>query len=150
MKTKELELRVDTGFKKYVIRDLDGEKVGEIKFNPSDTGYLRRYDTVIEELNSITLPEDGDEKAMIEVEDRAIKAMEKFLNCPCDDVFAITKPFSPVNDGDFFIEKVLESIVGVVEAETNQRIERKLTKIKKATAKYARGGMKAAVNAAKQ
>lgn len=151
MKTKELELRIDTGFITVPIKDaVDGEVMGEFKFNPSDLGYLKRYDTFAEEMGKITIPDESDMDAVFEATEQVKKYLGYFLNCNVDSIFTINEPFSPVSDGDLYVEKVIDGIVTLVEQVTEQRIEKKRTKIKKATAKYAKGGMKAAVNAARR
>lgn len=51
-------------------------------------------------------------------------------------MFAVCNPLTLVSDGDFYVEKVLEGIGNLIEQVTNQRLEKKKTKIQKATAQY--------------
>ncbi len=45
-------------------------------------------------------------------------------------------PLTIIKNGDFFFENVLEGIGGLIEKITQQRINKKLAKIRNATAKY--------------
>ena len=50
--------------------------------------------------------------------------------------FEVTHPLSLSNDGDFYFEKVVEVLGGIIEEQTDQRINKKLKKIEKVTGKY--------------
>lgn len=150
MKNQKFELKLDAGFATVPIYDkVDGEKLGEFKFNPSDLDIARRYDYVAEEMGKLSIPEDGSIETLYETTDKIKELIDYLLNCKASDgIFAVANPFTPVSDGDLYIEKVIEGIAGLIEEITEKRIEQKRIKIQKATAKYARGGMKAAVKAA--
>lgn len=150
MKNQTFELKLDAGFVTVPIYDkADGEKLGEFKFNPSDLDIARRYEYVVEEMGKLSLSEDSSIESLYKTTDRVKELIDYLLNCKASDgIFVIANPFTPVTDGDLYVEKVVEGIAGLIEDITEKRIEQKQIKIKKATAKYARGGMKAAVEAA--
>ena len=53
-----------------------------------------------------------------------------------ESIFSKCGPLTPVQYGDFFFEVVLDGIRGIIENVTNERVEKKMKKIRKATAKY--------------
>lgn len=152
MVAKEISLRIDTGFISVPIYDSgDGKMLGTIKFNPSDMGIIRRYDSVVNDFENIAIRDEADFDEMISLEKKVEEALDYLLGCRASEsIFAICSPFSPVSDGDLYVEKIIEGIAQIIENVTDERIKKKTAKIKRATAKYEKGGMKAAVEAAEQ
>lgn len=134
----KLELRLDAGFVTVpIIDENDGETLGSFKFNPNDFDIARRYETVVKNLESITVPEDADPDAVFAISDAIKEQLNHLLNCNvADDIFVICNPLTLTADGDFFVEKILDGIADVIEQTMNTRLEKKSAKIKKATAKY--------------
>lgn len=136
MAQEVMTLSVDTG---SILINVDdkGEIIGQFRFNPTDMDIVRRYDKVAEKLNSIVIEDDADADKLLEVADEVKSQFDYLLNYSVSDgIFAKCYPFSMTADGDFYFEKVLDGIVGLIEKTTNQRVEKKLKKIQKATAKY--------------
>ena len=136
MPQEVMTLSVDTG---SVLINVDdkGEVIGQFRFNPSDLDILRRYETVVDAMNAIVIPEDAGADDMLRVSDEIKKQFDFLLNYNVSDgIFAKCNPFSMTADGDFYFESVLDGIAGLIEKVTNQRIEKKRKKIEKATAKY--------------
>lgn len=151
MANKPLQLKLDTGFTAIPIMDSDGEQVGEIKFNPSDIDIVKRYEFVAEQLEKLGTDTTDDFDSIYDTSEKIKELMDYLFNCNVSEgLFKICNPLTPVSDGDFFVEKVLEGIAGLIEQTTNQRLEKKKVKIQKATTKYQKGGMKAAVSASKE
>ena len=51
-------LKVNTGAVNVELHDEDGEKLGVFKFNPTDTGILTRYESVVDFFNSFEFERD--------------------------------------------------------------------------------------------
>lgn len=137
---KRLELVIkDSGFVTVPIIDGDGSKLGSFKFNPNDFDILKRYEHVVSELENLEIPEnDGQEaEALFAVSDKVKELLDYLLNFKVSqDIFAICNPFSLTGDGDFFVERIIEGIGGLIESTMNQRLAKKQAKIRKATEKY--------------
>ena len=136
MAQEVMTLSVDTG---SVLINVDdkGEIIGQFRFNPSDMDIVRRYETVVDALNAITIAEDAGADELLKISDEIKKQFDFLLNYNVSEgIFAKCNPFSMTAGGDFYFENVLDGIAGLIEKTTNQRIEKKRKKIEKATAKY--------------
>lgn len=136
MAQEVMTLSVDTG---SVLINVDdkGEIIGQFRFNPSDMDIVRRYETVVDALNAITISEDAGADELLKISDEIKKQFDYLLNYNVSEgIFAKCNPFSMTAGGDFYFENVLDGIAGLIEKTTNQRIEKKRKKIEKATAKY--------------
>lgn len=134
MPQEVMTLSVDTG---SVLINVDdkGEIIGQFRFNPSDMDIVRRYETVVDALNAITIAEDAGADELLKISDEIKKQFDYLLNYNVSDgIFAKCNPFSMTAGGDFYFENVLDGIAGLIEKTTNQRIEKKKKKIKKAIA----------------
>lgn len=137
--TKKLVLEVDTGAVEVEIRD-KGETIGTFKFNPNDVDIVKRYEHVMEALQKLEIPESGGEEVIFAVSDEIKKQMDYLLNYKVSDsIFCKCNPLTLTTAGDFYCEDVLEKIANIIEKVTEQRINKKKTKIKRATAKYSKG-----------
>ena len=135
--TKKLVLDVDTGSVVVEIRD-KGETIGEFKFNPNDSDIIKRYENVVEGLQSIKIPENDNMEAIFVVSDEIKKQFDYLFNYNVSEsVFCKCNPLTLTASGDFYCEEVLEKIANIIEKVTEQRIKKKKAKIQKATAKYA-------------
>ena len=136
MAQEVMTLSVDTG---SVLINVDdkGEIIGQFRFNPSDMDIVRRYETVVDSLNAITIAEDAGADELLKISDEIKKQFDYLLNYNVSEgIFAKCNPFSMTAGGDFYFENVLDGIAGLIEKTTNQRIEKKRKKIEKATSKY--------------
>lgn len=134
--TDIMNLSVDTG---SILINVDdkGEIIGQFRFNPTDVDILRRYETVVDDLNAITVTDGAGADEMLRISDEIKKQFDYLLNYNVSDgIFAKCNPFSMTASGDFYFENVLDGIAKLIEQTTNQRIEKKRKKIQKATAKY--------------
>lgn len=135
---KRLELVIkDSGFVTVPIIDRDGSELGSFKFNPNDFDILKRYEHVVKELENLEVPENAGEEALFAVSDKIKELLDYLLNFKVSqDIFAICNPLSLTGDGDFFAERIIEGIGGLIESTMNQRLAKKQAKIRKATEKY--------------
>lgn len=136
MPNEIMKLSVDTG---SVLVDIDdkGEIIGRFKFNPNDLDIVRRYEKAAEALETISVPDDASAEELLKVSDEIKVQIDYLLNYNVsDEIFKKCNPFTLTTDGDFYAEKVIEGIAGLIEQVTNQRLEKKKAKIQKATSKY--------------
>ena len=129
-------LNVDTGSVLVEVKDA-GEKIGEFRFNPSDIDIIKRYEKVVECLDSMKISENPDIDEVFSYTDKIKEQFDYLLNYKASDVlFAKCNPLTPLANGDFYCESVLNGIGNLIENVTNQRVEKKKAKVRKATAKY--------------
>ena len=127
---EKLTLKVDTGAVTVDVENENGKKIGEFEFVPTDTDIVNRYGSVVEFFNNVSFNEnEGNEEIR--------EQFDHLFNYPVSDsIFGKCGPLTPVQNGDFFFEVVLDGIRSIIEKVTNERIEKKMKKIRKATAKY--------------
>lgn len=136
MSQEVMKISVDTG---SVLINIDdkGEIIGQFRFNPSDIDIARRYEKVIDYLNSVSLNENPTDEEIFAFTDELKKQFDYLLNYNVsDEIFKKCNPLTPVSNGDFYCENVLSGIGNLIESVTKQRLQKKAAKIKKATAKY--------------
>lgn len=129
-------LSVNSGVMNIDVND-NGEVIGQIRFNPADFDIIKRYEEVVETMNSYTMPDNPTEQDLFQLSDKVKELTDKLLGYPVSDVlFGRTNPCSPIANGDLFFENVWEGIAALIESTMNKRIDKKIKKIKAATAKY--------------
>ena len=128
---------IDDGLHNVVLKNKNGEVFSEFSFNPSDTGLLSRYDSFIEFLESLEIKEDGDTASQILEFENSIKEKidELFNRNVSESIFKTYAPCTIFANGDMFIEVVIKHMGDVIEKETDNRLKKKVAKIKKATEK---------------
>lgn len=128
---------IDDGLHNVVLKNKNGEVFSEFSFNPSDTGLLSRYDSFIEFLESLEIKEDGDTASQILEFENSIKEKidELFNRNVSESIFKTYSPCTIFANGDMFIEVVIKHMGDVIEKETDNRLKKKVAKIKKATEK---------------
>lgn len=128
---------IDDGLHNVVLKNKNGEVFSEFSFNPSDTGLLSRYDSFIEFLESLEIKEDGDTASQILEFENSIKEKidELFNRNVSESIFKTYSPCTIFANGDMFIEVVVKHMGDVIEKETDNRLKKKVAKIKKATEK---------------
>lgn len=133
---EKMKLSVDTGSMLIDIED-KGEVIGQFRFNPNDLDIIKRHEVVVKNLEGITLDEGSDVDSIFGVTDEIKRQIDYLLNYNVSsEIFAKCNPLTLTADGDFYVEKVLEGIAGLIEETMNKRLEKKKAKIRKATAKY--------------
>lgn len=138
MQQETMKLSVDTGSALIEIDD-NGEIIGSFRFNPNDLDIVKRYESVLKQLDDIKVPDDADVDTMFALSDKIKELIDYLLNYKVsDEIFKKCNPFSPTKNGDFYVENVLDGIEKLIEKTMNTRIEKKQAKIRKATAKYTR------------
>lgn len=134
----KFQLKTDTGAVTVpIIDEKDGEVIGSFKFNPNDLDIIKRYEKVVESLNAMSVPDNAGTEEIFVVTDEIKRQVDYLLNYNVSsELFAKCNPLTLTSNGDFYVENVLDGIAVIIEQATNQRIEKKKAKIRKATAKY--------------
>ena len=139
-----LKLQVETGAVTVELEDEHGNALGSFDFNPADSNILKRYGAVVEFFNAVDIRTDG------LTEEEQIAQMNKLSDDIAgqfdyllggnvsESIFAVCGPLSVTGGGDFFFETVLTGVGGIIERVTQKRLDKKLAKIRKATAKYSK------------
>lgn len=136
MEQNTIKLSVDTG---SILVDIDdkGEIIGRFRFNPNDPDILKRYEKVIESLETINVTENADADEIFRISDILKEQINYLLNYNVsDELFAKCNPLTLTSNGDFYVENIIDGIVGIIERTTDSRLKMKRAKIQKATAKY--------------
>ena len=100
MAQEKMKLSVDTG---SVLIDVDdkGETIGQFRFNPSDADIVRRYETVVDALDAITVAKDAGADELLKISDEIKKQFDYLLNYNVSEgIFAKCNPFSLTASGD--------------------------------------------------
>lgn len=136
MANEVMNLSVDTGSILVNVDD-NGEIIGQFRFNPNDPDIVKRYEKVIDVIKGITVEEDGDEKEIFRISDTIKEQFDYLLNYKVSEgIFGTCNPLTLLSNGDFYFENVMEGIGNLIETVADMRLKKKMTKIKKATAKY--------------
>lgn len=128
---------IDTGAVVFDIEDSKGRNLGQMEFIPTDSDIITRYKAVVENLSALKMAETPKEDDISEFSKQIKEQINYLLNYDVSDsVFSICGPLTVVSSGDFYFESVMEGIAAAIESVTKQRIEKKMAKVRQATAKY--------------
>lgn len=139
------KIKVNDGFKTYDIVNQDDKLLGQFSFNPSDTNIIHRHEEVVNALEKINLniSSNDEEKSLSEAFKEVESVVYEQINYLLDsDVaesfFSIMGPFTPLANGEFFVETVIDAIGQAIQIETGERVKKVKAKINKHTKKYHR------------
>lgn len=128
---------VDDGSKVYTIENKRGKVLGKFEFRPTDTNIVKRYEEVVDFYNSYQLPENPTETDMRTAEDEIMNRISYLVGADAKEAFfSILGAFSPLANGELFVENVLSSIAKVIEREINTRTKKVQSRMNKYVAKY--------------
>lgn len=137
------QIKISDGFKTFDIVNQDGKLIGQFSFNPSDVNIVHRHAEVVKSLQNIgqemeiKKEELGLEEAIRAIDAVVYEKINYLLNSDAaKDFFSIMGPFTPLENGQYFIQTVLDAIGQVIQSETGKRVEKMNAKIKKHTTKY--------------
>lgn len=138
---ESMKLRVQTGAVSVQVEDENGNPLGQFEFNPSDSNILTRYGTVAEFFNGISLEQDLPDQeqiaAMTKLADDIARQFDYLLDAPVSQqIFAKCGPLTVTKKGDFFFEQILSGIGALIQQATKKRLDKKLARIRRATAPY--------------
>lgn len=135
-----MKLRVETGAVTVDVEDERGKPLGQFDFNPADSNILKRYGAVVDFFNGVNLDDAQDEEQQLQqmnkLADDIAGQFDYLLGYDVSEgIFGKCGPLTVTKSGDFFFEQVLEGIGTLIEQVTKVRLNNKLAKIRKATAK---------------
>lgn len=137
------QIKVADGTKTYDLVNQDGKLLGQLTFNPSDTNILERHAEVMKQLRKMeedfskTVRNTTVSEDMVELNKIVYEKIDYLLNADVSKtLFSIMGPFSPLANGQFFVENVMDAIAKVIQADTEKQSKKISNKIKKHTAKY--------------
>ena len=138
---ENMKLTVNTGAIVIDLEDEKGRKLGQFDFIPTDSNILDRYGKVVDFFNSMKFQDEmTEEQSEQEMKKYAQDIKDQFdflFDYPVSkEIFSHCGPLTVIANGDLYFETVLDGIDGLIEKVLNQRIQKKLNKIKKATGKY--------------
>lgn len=121
----------------YEFLDSDGGILFTLRFNP-DLDIARRYEKTVDFLNNMF--EGQDEKdidAFFAKSDELKEQLnEMFGSDISTPIFSVMNPFTPLENGKFYVEEIIEKLGQIVESELNVRVKRVQSRQSKYTAKY--------------
>ena len=132
------ELVINTGTKRYVVKDEHGRPMGDFFWNPLDSGIITRYNEVSEYFEGIDKKEgETVEQFVVRADAEIIQKMSYLLNeDTSQSLFSRVKPLSVLANGKSFCEEVLEKIAMLIERENDKRVRRAKTRVNKYTERY--------------
>lgn len=137
------KIKIDDGSKVYDIENMRGETIGQFSFVPSDMGIIERYNHTIGVFENLQdkLNENEDDSDLIKVKEEAETEIKREIDYLFDaDVsgsfFKGKSPFTPLENGEFYVENVINAVKSVIELETGKRLGKAKTRASKYTQKY--------------
>ncbi len=131
---------IDDGLKHFTFTNLQGEVFGEFAFNPTDTSIIERYEKAVDAINAIELKGESEDEVKEYILSLSKTFKEQFdylLNRDVSEsLFRVYSPITIFADGDYYAEKILESVGKAIEQEFDVRLKKKAKKIAKYTNKY--------------
>lgn len=132
-----LNLTVDTGNITICLEDTNGNEIGSFMFCPTDMNIINRWPESVKMLEKLTISEEPTIEEIESITDAIKKSFDYLLATNASEsVFGKLSPLTPVSNGDFFYEVVLEQVGKVIEKVLDKRVEQKRAKISKYTKKY--------------
>lgn len=134
---EKMNLSIDTGSVRIAINDNTGAEIGFFTFIPTDTDIIKRFNDVAANVESYTLGDDPKAEDVVKLSDMIKSQFDLLMNGEVsENIFQKCSPLTLLPNGNFFFESVLEGIAGLIEKTTNQRVDKKLARVRAATAKY--------------
>ena len=121
----------------YEFLDSDGGILFTLRFNP-DLDIARRYEKTVDFLNNMFEGQDEkDVDAFFAKSDELKEQLnEMFGSDISTPIFSIMNPFTPLENGKFYVEEIIEKLGQIVESELDVRVKRVQSRQSKYTAKY--------------
>lgn len=137
MGENRMTLQVSTGAQVIDLVNENGTKIGQFEFVPTDVGIIERYKDVANFFDSYQFPKEPAEEDLLSLENSVKEQFNQLFGYQvAEGMFEKCAALTVVEDGDFFFEKVLDGISGLIEQTMKARVEKKKQKIRKYTAKY--------------
>lgn len=121
----------------YEFLDFDGGILFTLRFNP-DLDIARRYEKTVDFLNNMFEGQDEkDVDAFFTKSDELKEQLnEMFGSDISTPIFSVMNPFTPLENGKFYVEEIIEKLGQIVESELDVRVKKVQSRQSKYTAKY--------------
>lgn len=136
-------ITIDTGVKSYEVADLDGNVLGVIRFNPTNTDIVVRLNKLNDRLQSEDFEKEIAESeavgALAKMNQRVRDALDEAIGSPVSDVFfSTTAPISRTKNGNRvqYTLRVLQTITDIIGVEMNEFGRAEIEQVESAAAKY--------------
>lgn len=138
MAAKQITINVKAA--EYDFLDDDGKVLFTLQFNP-DLDIARRYNKTVDFLNTmfteLEKTKEDDVEVFFEKCDELKEHLNELFNSDISTpIFSVMNPFTPLENGKFYIEEVVEKLGIIVENELNVRVKKVQSRQNKYTAKY--------------
>lgn len=128
-------IQIDDGSKSYEIVSREGRLIGSFTFIPSDTNIIKKYDDIVNSLESYFLKmqrEEFTKEIFIAAQDEIVDKISALVGEDASKTFfSICGPFTPMADGSMYLEHVINAIGGIIEKETKSRMKKVETRMNK-------------------
>lgn len=143
-----MELNIDRGLKSYDVKDPDGTVTGTVRFNPSDPGFVGRwqqaeakiesYRQKINEMQVSGTPEIDQWPVLMEASDAIKQAFDYAFGAPVSEVFfGGASAFAMTESGHMVLENVLDGVYPIIEKALVQAAGKMKQRMEKHTLPYA-------------
>lgn len=128
-------IKIDDGSKSYEIVNQDDKVIGTFTFNPSDTNIVQKYDAVVDSLDKYFDEIKGANFTKESFSAAQDAIIDKFSELVGEDAsktfFSICGPFTPMQNGNLYLQNVIEAVAGIIEKETQKRMKKVQSKMDK-------------------
>lgn len=131
------ELVINDGSVLYVLKNERGEQFARLSFNPVDTGLIERYNKVQKVMSEYEFMTDSDdfETEIVKLDQMVKEQFNTLFGKNVEqDLFSLYNPCAVFGDGDFYCEVLFNQIGIIIEKESGALVDKKIAKIKKASA----------------
>ena len=136
-----VKITLDTGVIDFDIADHKGNPMGVVCFNPTNTDIVVRINSMMDEINSQGFRQEREGESDAAYIQRLNDSLRSMLDVAVGSsvsavFFSTVAPLALTNNNDYYFERVLEVISGILEKYTDMRVKKKMQKLEKARAKY--------------
>nr|DAN01961.1 MAG TPA: hypothetical protein [Caudoviricetes sp.] len=131
------QIQTSVKLAEYEFLDSDGGILFTLRFNP-DLDIARRYEKTVDFLNNMFDGQDEkDVDAFFAKSDELKEQLnEMFGSDISTPIFSVMNPFTPLENGKFYVEEIIEKLGQIVESELDVRVKKVQSRQSKYTAKY--------------
>lgn len=107
-----MALKIDLGLRTFNVEDADGNAIGTIRFNPSDIGFVGRWQAFQDRAVKLGDEPPATPQAMAQADAELKELLDKVFAAPCSDtLFQGLSCFALCEDGRFVLTNVVEALV---------------------------------------
>lgn len=107
-----MALIIDLGLRTFDVEDADGNIIGTIRMNPSDIGFIGRWQAFQDRAEKLADEPPATPWAMAQADQELKDLLDKVFAAPCSDVlFQGLSCFALCEDGRFVLTNVVEALM---------------------------------------